>query len=791
MDWNPFDGPGEMREACRAFDWSGTPLGAVHSWSTSLRTTAAMAMDSRQPMVLFWGPELAQIFNDAFRPSLGTNLDLGTALGAPARQFWSVVWEAVGPQLAQVWAGGDAIWFEDIYRPIERDGRLDDVWWTYSYSAVHGDDGEIEGILVVCQETTGRVRAEQALKGERERLSEIIRQAPAFMAVLRGPTHIIELTNDGYNQLVGYRNVLGKPVAEALPEVVSQGYITILDQVFATGTPFVGRDTPVLLARTRGANGDGGAGVEAPALDERFVSFVYHPLNEGLDRSTGILVHGVDVTDQVRARRDIEHLLLMSEQARHDAEIARADADIARRHAESADKAKSDFLATMSHEIRTPINAVLGYTELLDLGLTGAVNDAQRVQLARIRSSAQHLLGLINEVLDLAKIEAGEVRVDSGAMLVTAAADAAIALVRPQAAAKSLVLSEACTGADKVAYLGDETRVRQILVNLLANAVKFTPVGGHVDVSCTLTEAVVPAQAVQGSSSITDASPRPYVTLKVSDSGVGISPDQVERIFEPFTQAAPVGKGSSPNAYTRPAGGTGLGLTISRRLARLMGGDVSVESVPGVGSTFTLWLPAPERRMTPRVSKAPRMDGLREDGTLDEAHVAAARARGIALTHIGDALIAQSNAIVKAWVVRLRTDPVTADRATGPDAEVEDHGATFITDMGLALRALGTTAAESPESAAGEAAALMRDGTAILGLISERHGAQRARLRWTESALEREVVLLGAVMDEAVLRTRGDDPAAVESARTIVRRLLDKAFRVSLGGFRLAAEPSE
>ena len=251
--------------------------------------------------------------------------------------------------------------------------------------------------------------------------------------------------------------------------------------------------------------------------------------------------------------------------------------------AHAASRAKSDFLAMMSHEIRTPINAVVGYSELLALGLSGPLTDEQRSQLDRIQQSARHLLQLVNEVLDLAKIESGTLRVDAAHGRVGATADAAIDLVRAQALAKHISLSERCEGARDLWYRGDEDRVRQIVLNLLSNALKFTAPNGSVTVHAAVT--AWPA-GLQPSPADTES----CVALSVSDTGIGIAPEHMSRIFEPFTQIETDGR----NPYTREQSGTGLGLPISRQLATLMGGALTVESRLGGGSRFTLWLPLSE-----------------------------------------------------------------------------------------------------------------------------------------------------------------------------------------------------
>ncbi|HET7231073.1 MAG TPA: PAS domain-containing protein [Longimicrobium sp.] len=239
---------------------------------------------------------------------------------------------------------------------------------------------------------------------------------------------------------------------------------------------------------------------------------------------------------------------------------ARREAEAARAQAETANQAKSAFLAAMSHDLRTPLNAIAGYTDLLEMGIRGPVNEAQLNDLSRIRRSTQHLLGLINNVLEFAKLSAGSLGYDLRDLPLSPLLDDAEIMVATQAAARGLRLSlRPCPPG--VHVRADGEKVQQILLNLLGNAIKFTPPGGVVEV-----ESEVEGDAVR---------------VHVRDTGVGIPADRLGSVFEPFVQ---VGGG-------RPGEGVGLGLAISRELARAMGGEISARSAPGQGSTFTLVLP--------------------------------------------------------------------------------------------------------------------------------------------------------------------------------------------------------
>jgi PAS domain S-box-containing protein len=523
-----FAGPGEMAARCRAFDWGATPLGAIGQWTRSLSTMADAVLASRNPMLLFWGPELIQFYNDAFRPSLGPSTGPNPrhprALGMRAADFWADTWDVVGPQVDGVMMRGEAVWCEHLHLP------RDDAWWTHSFSPVRDDDGRINGTLVVCLETTDTVRALRALESERTRATEILEAMTDAYFALDADFHIVAV-NRAMERAVDLSRdqILGRTLWEAFPGTV--------------GTEWERQFRRTVEARKE-------LHFKGPYVDGRLDLIAEsdtYPTPDG-----GFAVFWRDVTERERGAQERERLL--------------AEAEAARRSAETASRAKSDFLAVMSHELRTPLNAIGGFAELIADGIHGPVTPAQRNALERIQTNQRHLLGLINGVLNYAKTDSGEISYVTVDFAIDETIVACSELVALQAQEKGLELQTKPCGTDVIAH-ADRDKVQQVLLNLLSNAVKFTD-QGSISLTCERTAGG-------------------QIAVHVSDTGRGIAPDKLETIFHPFVQI--------DTKLTREQEGVGLGLSISRELARGMGGDLTAKSEVGRGTTFTFTVPAAQR----------------------------------------------------------------------------------------------------------------------------------------------------------------------------------------------------
>jgi PAS domain S-box-containing protein len=544
---------------------------------------------------------------------------------------------------------------------------------------------------------------------------------------------------------------------------------SVVASVFGDGRPRVYRSRAALLAeRPEQAVGLPPGHEAALALplrnDGSVLAVAWLAFAEPRDFAPDELAYAEALATQCAQALERARLYQEERALRAEAERQRAEAEAARREAEAANRAKSEFLATMSHELRTPLNAIAGYAQLLDLEMAGPLTPQQRDYLTRLAASGQHLLGLVTDVLDLAKLDAGRVSVAHDAVPVRGAAAAALSVVLPLAEAKRVRLVDAVERDGDLTYLGDEHRVRQVLINLLTNAVKFTPAGGTVE--------LLAARAAEPARGARVEARGPWVAFTVRDTGIGVPRALQPAVFEPFVQAE--------GGHTRAHGGTGLGLTISRRLARLMGGDLTLQSDPGAGAAFTLWLPA-----APPAERGEQAPVLAEEGAAAAApprgarrEVAGYRVRG--LRTVADQLRAHLEELIERYVDRLRRDPATAPvAAERTRADLEDHALSFLGDV---LQSLGIL-----DGGAEAERLMLQDGADVQRALSERHGRQRHRLGFTAEQVAREYALLAEEIAAAVRRHVPAGAGDADAALATITRLLRRAAEQAARGHRRAA----
>lgn len=355
-------------------------------------------------------------------------------------------------------------------------------WFDVSAVPILDSEGNVREWIGSNIDITPRKQAEEEraetlklLEAERSRLAYIFERSPSFVAVLRGAEHVFELTNPAYLQLIGHREIVGKTVRQALPDIDGQGYFELLDEVYRTGEPFIGNALAVEFQHT----------ADSP-LEKRFVDFVFQPIFEADRTVSGIFVHGVDITEQVEARQQ----------------------------AENANRLKDEFLATLSHELRTPLNAILGWSQMLQ---NRNLNTAEaKKALSTIERNARSQNQLIDDILDVSRIITGKLRLNVQAVNLSNVITAAVDAARPAAEAKNIRL-QILLDPQAGPISGDPDRLQQVVWNLLSNAVKFTPKDGRIQVRLERINS--------------------HVEIIVSDTGRGIEAEFLPHVFDRFRQS--------------------------------------------------------------------------------------------------------------------------------------------------------------------------------------------------------------------------------------------------------------
>jgi PAS domain S-box-containing protein len=424
-------------------------------------------------------------------------------------------------------------------------------------SVIRDGQGRVSQVVVVSRDVTERREADRALRESEQKYRELVMLANSIILRWCQDGRITFLNEFG-QRFFGYTaaEIYGRHVVGTIvPASGSSGrnLPSLMDEICANPVAF----EQVVNENIR-RNGE-----------HVWIAWTNRVVRKEGSQAVEILSIGVDVT----ARRRIEEELRATQASLEERVFLRTtELAVAKERAESADRLKSAFLATMSHELRTPLNSIIGFTGIILRGLAGPLNVEQTKQLGMVQGSARHLLSLINDVLDISKIEAGQLEIHAESFDLRASLEKVAALIKPLADKKGLSL-RVTVPPDLKPVVSDHLRVEQVLLNLLNNAVKFTERG----------EVTLAAQEVGDYRFPNRPTPQPVVRLCVADTGIGIKPEDMEKIFQPFRQI--------DSGLTRRHEGTGLGLAICRRLADHLGGEVSAQSTWGAGSVFTFVLP--------------------------------------------------------------------------------------------------------------------------------------------------------------------------------------------------------
>jgi signal transduction histidine kinase/FixJ family two-component response regulator len=550
----------------RAMDWSSTPVGPVETWPQRLATLVTTSLRSRFPIVLWWGQQhYTTFYNDDYIPVLGKTKHPGW-LGRSGKECWHEIWPTIGPMLEGVFATGQPTWSEDLLLVLDRNLPREETYFTFSYSAIPGESGGVDGIFCACTETSERVLGERRLRTLRDLASRASEARSAEEACEIAATLLEQNTADIPFALIYLLNpdrTVARLAAHSNIPPESQAAVQTIPIGPASSTGLwplavAARQTkPLLVSLSREKFGTlpGGPWPESPD------SALVLPLQEpGQHQVTGFLVVGVNprrVLDE--AYQDFFTLV-----AGHvGTAVANARAyEEERRRAEvlaELDRAKTTFFSNVSHEFRTPLTLMLGPLE--DLLAGDALEPRIHEQLTVIQRNGLRLLKLVNTLLDFSRIEAGRMQaVYAPTDLAALTADLA-SVFRSLVEKAGLRLLVDCQELSEPVYV-DREMWEKIVLNLLSNAFKFTFAG---EIAVSLRQVGQQAQ------------------LTVRDTGAGIAPEEIPRLFERFHRVQ--------GARSRTHEGSGIGLALVQELVHLHGGTIKVESQPDVGTTFTITVP--------------------------------------------------------------------------------------------------------------------------------------------------------------------------------------------------------
>jgi PAS domain S-box-containing protein len=540
------DGGGELGALMRAKDWSATPLGPIDTWPQSLRTSVSILLNSRYPMFIFWGPQHIKIYNDGYRPITGDKHPW--ALGRPGTEVWPEIWDAIGPMVERVVQHGEATWSDDLQLFMHRRGFPEEVFFTFSYSPIRDESGGIGGMFCACTETTVKVQGERRLK--------LLRDLAAAPVEARSVADACRLSVD---LLAGNR----ADIPFALLYLFEQDG-PVLAAAAGTAAEDVAGDWPLdaraevseLPARFRRV--PAGPWPEPPSR-----AMVLPLVDHAQDKPTGALVLGISsraLFDD--AYRDF--FGLVAGQLAASLANARASEEERRRAQALAeiDRAKTAFFSNVSHEFRTPLTLMLGPVDDLLADAERPLAPGQREQLELVRRNGLRLQKLVNALLDFSRIEAGRAQASYAPTDLAALTADIASTFRSTIERAGLRLVVDCPSLPEPAYV-DADMWEKVVLNLLSNAFKFT-FAGEIEVALR--------RGAEG------------FELKVRDTGTGIPPAELPRMFERFHRIA--------GARGRTHEGTGIGLALVQELVRLHRGSIAVDSTPGAGTVFTVRIPA-------------------------------------------------------------------------------------------------------------------------------------------------------------------------------------------------------
>jgi PAS domain S-box-containing protein len=655
-DWAFLPHGGEMTALMRAKDWSATPVGKPGTWPQSLRTALSILLGSKFPMFLWWGPELVCFYNDAYRPSLGKEGKHPRILGQRAEEGWAEIWHIIKPLIDQVLSGGESTWSEDQLIPIFRDGAIENVWWTFSYSPVNDESGKIAGVFVTCFETTEKVTNFRSLQASNQRFQNLVREASMGIIVLSGEDYIVDVVNDAYGKLLERTKaeLIGKPLFDIIPDA-EDPFRALLDSVRLTGQPVSLYAHPYTVF-TNGKKIEG------------YIDFIYQPYKEADGSIAGVMALVHDVTERTLTRKRIEETEAKARLAIESGDLGTYEIDLQtddmitsdrfnaiwgipnsmhrskivdRIHPDDREprlKAHRDsikngfihyearviwedqsehwvrvkgkvlyddqrkpltligviqdiseqkhfaeeltrqvkertlelqrsnddlmqFAHVISHDLKEPVRKVRVFSNRIREEFEPLIPEKAISYLIRIQNASDRMYAMIEGVLNYATVSSAEEAVedvDLNETIKTIQGDLEMPIQQKNA---RIVYGELPV------VRGAAILIYQLLYNIINNSIKFSK------------KEVAPVISV--SSAMVREGGKDFVIIHVQDNGIGFDQGQAVNIFNSFSRL------NSKDKFE----GTGLGLSLSKKIVERHGGSIYANGVPGEGTIISIILP--------------------------------------------------------------------------------------------------------------------------------------------------------------------------------------------------------
>jgi signal transduction histidine kinase len=547
----PTSGSNEMAGRINAFNWSRTSLGPIEGWPQSLRTALGILLSSRFPMQLLWGEEYVHFYNDAYLPIAADKHP--DALGQIGAAIWPEVWHVVGPMLDEVRATGEATWSDDQLLVLNRNGSLEEGYFTFSYGPVHGDSGAVDGIFIAVTETTRRVVGERRLR--------TVRDLGAALARVTEEEQLHHVACE-----VFARSDADLPFALVYALREGQAFELVCAVPPEAGDEACGRWPLQAALETRQSllvEGLGDWPPTGPWEVPAGAALVIPLLPSAIGQPVGCMVAGISS----RARLDADYHEFLE---RISTLLANAIAS-ARAYAAAnrAVRMRDDFLSIAAHELKTPLTPIIGRLQLIRRRLAREGVDPRHLQaIEAVAVDAERLTAMIDALLDLSRLRDGQLAIERAPLDLREIARRIVDEVQSTLTGHTITLS---LDERPVTVEGDALRLEQVVRNLVSNAVKYSPGGGDIGLSV----------GPQGH----------LVRLVVRDEGIGIPREALPQLFDRYYRA--------DNVEEASVGGLGVGLFVAHEIVRLHGGSINVESRLGAGSNFTVLLPS---IATPQVS---------------------------------------------------------------------------------------------------------------------------------------------------------------------------------------------